>query len=112
MDAMGRLPSFATGRKPPILLKKSVLLDCPEAERCRGLFFARLREIFVRIPVRPFKISISRAYFFALRTASDFFNRIRQKRTSAFLALVLVQRPLPLLFFSWARRYPRHLTNT
>ena len=36
----------------------------------------RLREICVRMPVRPFKISISCAYFSALRTASDFFNRI------------------------------------
>lgn len=71
MVAFGRFLPFVTGSNRPILLQKSVLPDCPESERCRSLFFARLREIFVRILVRPFKISISRAYFSALEVCNQ-----------------------------------------
>ncbi len=58
-----------------------------------------LRKVWARMPVRGLKISISRAYFYAVKTASDFFNRIGRMRP------VAKGRRLPKLPFTNSQKW-------
>ena len=58
------------------MLKKPVLPGCARTDCRKCLFCAQLRKILARNPLLKVKISISGAYFSAVETMADFFNRI------------------------------------
>ncbi|MEE5118316.1 hypothetical protein V2K50_00455 [Pseudomonas alliivorans] len=67
----------------PDSVEKVGFLKLPNKRPVKAPFSALLREISVRIPLRKFWISISGAYFFAIKAKGDFFNRIAPKRPVA-----------------------------
>jgi hypothetical protein len=84
----------ATGRNRPILLKKS---DCPKRSNIDGrkhLFCTLLREIRVLNLLPKTQISISGAYFSAVESEAEFFNRIGQKQPFARARFEPIATPL------------------
>jgi hypothetical protein len=60
----------------PILLKKSVLPDCPILTAEKRLFARSYAKSEPGNPLLKVKISISSVYFSTMETMADFFNRI------------------------------------
>ena len=76
---IGRNTLFSTDADRQLLadcVEKVGFLKLPENQSAKAPFSVLLREISVRMPLRKFWISISGAYFFAIETMADFFNRI------------------------------------
>ena len=71
----------------------------------KGHFCALLRKIWDRKPLIKVKISMSSAYFSAVETMADFFNRIGQKRSLVFNKIVGFQFSGSLIWGRRARDY-------
>lgn len=68
----------------PIVREVCCAIASPGSRAVKETVFARLREIRVRTPVQPFKISSSCAYLSALKTAADVVNRIGKKESGRY----------------------------
>ena len=64
-----------------MVLKKSLHLNCPEIDPGKRLFCTLLRQVRAWKPQPKLKISVSGAYFSAVETKADYFNRIGQKQS-------------------------------